>query len=115
MPDRSRWRAPQRVRTFISTELDTTRHTTDPWPALERAHIAAQPWARDHTIAHLRMLRYAIRQRDRHEIGGQLLRILVAAPGSLTGRYPPGNTGRATTPLTATADVPAEIAELLAQ
>jgi hypothetical protein len=41
------------------------------------------------------MLGAAVRRRDAHEIIGQLLRIVVAAPGSWTGRYPAGNTGGA--------------------
>ena len=41
------------------------------------------------------MLGYGIRHRDRHEITGQLLRLLVAGPGSALGRYPLGNTGGA--------------------
>ncbi len=42
------------------------------------------------------MLKLALHQHDRHEALGQVLRLIVAAPGSLTGRFPPiGNTGRA--------------------
>jgi hypothetical protein len=37
----------------------------------------------------------ALRRRDVHEVLGQVFRLLVAAPGSLTGRYPVGNTGGA--------------------
>jgi hypothetical protein len=37
----------------------------------------------------------ALRGRDGHEVLGQVFRLLVAAPGSLTGRYPVGNTGGA--------------------
>lgn len=48
-----------------------------------------------HVRTHLAMLAYGLRRRDRHEIVGQLLRLVVAAPGSWTGRYPVGNTGGA--------------------
>jgi hypothetical protein len=41
------------------------------------------------------MFAAALRRRDRHELVGQLFRIIVAAPGSLTGKYPVGNTGGA--------------------
>jgi hypothetical protein len=41
------------------------------------------------------MLGAAVRRRDWHEIVGQLIRLVVAAPGSWTGRYPVGNTGGA--------------------
>ena len=41
------------------------------------------------------MLRYGFHHRDRREIVGQLIRLVLAGPASLTGRYPIGNTGGA--------------------
>ena len=46
-----------------------------------------------HVRTHLAMLGASLRTRDRREIAGQLFRVLVAAPGSWTGRYPVGNSG----------------------
>ena len=60
---------------------------------LERAHIVSQPMAIRHVRTHLAMLSAGFRRRDRREVIGQTLRLLVAAPGSWTGRYPVGNTG----------------------
>jgi Protein of unknown function (DUF3703) len=65
------------------------------WRHLERAHILSQPRALLHLRTHIAMLGVGIRRHDRREIVGQLLRLLVAGPGSLTGRYPVGNTGGA--------------------
>jgi hypothetical protein len=65
------------------------------WKHLERAHILSQPMAGAHVRTHLAMLAYAVRRRDSHEIVGQVLRVIVAGPGSWTGRYPAGNTGGA--------------------
>ena len=65
------------------------------WKHLERAHILSQPMAGAHVRTHLVMLAYGVRRRDLREVGGQLLRLVVAAPGSWTGRYPVGNTGGA--------------------
>jgi hypothetical protein len=65
------------------------------WQHLERAHILSQPMAGAHVRTHLAMLSYAWRRRDTREVLGQLFRLLVAAPGSWTGRYPLGNTGGA--------------------
>ena len=65
------------------------------WRHLERAHILSQPMAVLHVRTHVAMLGAGIRRRDRREIVGQLLRLVVAGPGSLTGRYPVGNTGGA--------------------
>jgi hypothetical protein len=41
------------------------------------------------------MFAVALRRRDRSELVGQVFRILVAAPGSITGKFPVGNTGGA--------------------
>jgi hypothetical protein len=65
------------------------------WRHLERAHILSQPRALLHVRTHVAMLAAGIRRRDRREVLGQLLRLVVAGPGSLTGRYPAGNTGGA--------------------
>lgn len=59
------------------------------------------------------MLAVAVGRRDRREVIGQIVRLIVAGPGSLTGRYPAGNTGRTTMALTETADVPDDIAHTL--
>ena len=65
------------------------------WNHLERAHILSQPMAGAHVRTHVSMFAYGVRRRDGREIIGQLLRLVVAGPGSLTGRYPVGNTGGA--------------------
>ena len=65
------------------------------WRHLERAHILSQPMAVPHIRTHVDMLSYAVRRRDPRELGGQLLRLVLAGPGSMTGRYPVGNTGGA--------------------
>lgn len=112
-PEHSRWRAPRHIRDLIASELAAARSAADPWPQLERAHIAAQPWARPHTRVHAAMLLIAWRQHDRHELVAQLVRLAVAAPGSLTGRYPPGNSGHSTMRLTESAPIPADLGKLL--
>lgn len=115
MPDTSRFTTPQIVREFIAHELDRARGADDPWPHLERAHIASQPWAWPHTRVHAAMFAVAIRQRDRREAVGQVVRIIVAGPGSLSGRYPSGNSGRSDVPLTQVAPVPDDLRALLDQ
>ena len=71
------------------------RDAADEWTHLERAHIISQPMAGLHVRTHFAMLGYGIRHHDAKEIIGQLVRLVVAGPGSLTGRYPAGNTGGA--------------------
>src|SRR5688572_23401315 len=90
---------PERVREALDVELAAAADAAgveDRWRALERAHILSQPWAWPHTVVHGRMLGAALRSRDRREALGQVVRLIVAAPGSASGRYPEGNTGRAT-------------------
>ena len=65
------------------------------WRALERAHILSQARLRPHLRVHANMFGYAVNQRDLREATGQLVRLLLAPLGALTGRLPWGNTGRA--------------------
>jgi hypothetical protein len=41
------------------------------------------------------MLGFGVRRRRGREVLGQVVRLVVAGPGSWTGRYPVGNTGGA--------------------
>jgi Protein of unknown function (DUF3703) len=79
------------------------------WNHLERAHILSQPMAVRHVRTHLSMLAVAGRRRQRREVVGQLFRVLVAAPGSWTGRYPVGNTGGSDVSAFAVMPVPADL------
>ena len=83
------------------------------WSNLEDAHVLSQPAALAHVRVHLLMLRAGWDDRDRTEIKGQLLRVIVAAPGSWSGRYPKGNTGRARVPATLPMPIRPELASLL--
>mgnify|MGYP002653017359 CR=1 FL=1 len=46
-------------------------------------------------------------------VGSQVVRIIVSAPGSLSGRYPEGNTGRVAAGLMRPMPVPGDIASAL--
>ncbi|MGY1436037.1 DUF3703 domain-containing protein [Streptomyces reniochalinae] len=83
------------------------------WPHLERAHILSQDWAWPHTRAHWEMFRLAVRCRDRTEALGQVVRLVVAGPGSLMGRAPKGNTGRTGVGLHTVLPLPADLARIL--
>lgn len=63
-----------------------------------RTHTS-QPSARLHTLVHAVMLITALWLLDLRELWGQLVRLSVAGIGSLLGRYPVGNTGRARVPI----------------
>ncbi len=83
------------------------------WRHLERAHILSQPMAGPHVRTHLAMLAFGIRNRDAREILGQLARTAVAGPGTLTGRYPTGNTGGANVRATEVMPIPADLRSIL--
>jgi uncharacterized protein DUF3703 len=113
LPESFRWRIPAEIATLVDHDLAAARTSDDPWPPLERAHLLSQPWAWTHTRVHAAMLRVALAQRDRRELVGQVIRLVVAGPGSLAGKYPAGNTGRTTMGLTETAGLPDDIATIL--
>lgn len=103
----------RRVLAHIAASLTDARSAEDPWPHLERAHLLSQQWAWPHTKVHAVMFSQAFRERDRRELVGQVVRIVVAGPGSLAGRFPVGNTGRTTMKLTAVAEVPPDVLAIL--
>lgn len=61
---------------------------------LERAHVLGQRMTLAHTLAHWRMFRFGLRQRDLREVLGQALRIIAALTKSRIW-VPVGNTGGA--------------------
>jgi len=85
------------------------------WAALERAHILSQAFAWPHTWVHWEMLRMGLARRDWREVLGQIPRLLLAAPGSITGRAPRGNTGRATVGIFTPMPVPDDLKRMLEQ
>ena len=95
------------TKAFLRHDLSTA------WAHLERAHILSQSMAGPHVRTHLAMLCFAARTLRAHEVAGQLLRTLVAAPGTWSGRYPLGNTGGANVSAFAAMPVPADLQRLL--
>lgn len=83
------------------------------WRHLERAHILSQAYAWPHTVVHARMLGFGWRRRNAREIVGQLVRLVVAAPGSLLGRAPLGNTGGANVGILTPMTIPEDLRAIL--
>jgi hypothetical protein len=106
---------PDAVRSALDAEMRAAGDSDGQvrWSHLERAHILSQPWAWPHVKVHALMLRQGLRERDRREAIGQIVRLIVAGPGSLTGRYPTGNSGRATVPMMQPAEMPPDLAAVL--
>ncbi len=109
------------ARKVIAAEMAAYRSAVDQgndaaaWHHLERVHIVSQPYLGPHLASHGAMLRFAVRRRDIREVLGQLVRIILAPLGSLTGRLPMGNTGRSNVSAFAPMPVPADLAEALRQ
>lgn len=74
----------RRADTAARTGEQTTR-----WANLEDAHVLSQPAALAHAHVHLKMLRAGWDTHERTENTGQLLRIIVAIPGSCTAAIRP--------------------------
>lgn len=107
---------PATLTRIMATELANHARARDvgdvasAWRALERAHIVSQPRLRPHMRVHLTMLAFAIRLRQPGEIAGQLARLALAPLGSITGRIPRGNTGRADVSAFRPMSIPPELA-----
>ena len=83
------------------------------WEHLERAHVLSQAHALPHVQVHARMFGFALRRMDLRELVGQLPRLLLAAPGSWTGRAPRGNTGGARVGIFTPMPIPEDLQRLL--
>src|SRR4051794_29620214 len=103
------WTTERAAARFARSQGDAARE----WHHLERAHILSQPQARLHLRTHVAMLGAGVRRRDRREVVGQLLRLAVAGPGSVTGRYPVGNTGGADVSALTRMPIPPDLAPYL--
>jgi hypothetical protein len=114
-------RPTEEIRTRLQQNLLESRQARESkdfdrcWTLLEDAHVLSQPWARLHVRVHGSMFVTAVVQRDVCEARGQLSRIAVAGPGSLSGRYPTGNTGRARVPATQPMPIRSDLAKMLEQ
>lgn len=114
------WRAPAAIDQRIDELTAAARHSVRAgdldaaWEKLGDAHVLSQPWVRPHVQVHAAMLGVGLRTRDGGEVAGQLFRLLVAAPGSSTGRYPAGNSGRSNVSAFAPAPVREDLADFLA-
>jgi len=98
-----------------AADAHRTGDLSEEWLHLERAHILSQPRAGLHLRTHAAMLRAATRRRDAREAAGQLVRLVLAAPGSLSGRYPTGNTGGADVSAFRPMPIPDDLQAILAK
>lgn len=83
------------------------------WRSLERAHVLSQAFAGPHLRVHFAMAAFAWRRWDIRELLGQLPRLLLAAPGSWSGRAPRGNTGGSDVGIFTPMEIPRDLQLLL--
>jgi hypothetical protein len=119
LPRQPKPRNRQAIRRACADEFGAARHArtagdrAGEWAHLERAHILSQPVPASHVRTHLAMLGFGIRRRDRREVAGQVVRLLVAWPGSALRRYPLGNTGGADVNALVPQPIPADLRAVL--
>lgn len=107
------------LRAAFARELEAARIAEaagDPavaWSRLERAHVLSQAHAWPHVRVHWRMAGFAVRRRDLRELAGQVPRLLLAAPGSWSGRAPRGNTGGTSVGIFSPMAIPADLGAIL--
>lgn len=80
---------------------------------LERIHIVSQPFPIEHTLIHLRMLRFAILTLRPFEILIQTLYSLFSFKFSMLSIFPQGNTGGANAITKGKMKIPADIKSLM--
>ena len=109
------------LRTAIASRVTAARaavrngRAEEAWPLLEQAHVLSQSLAWPHIKVHSAMLGAAVATRDPREFAGQATRLVLAGPGSLLRRYPPGNSGRARVSAFAPSPIGAELQAILDQ
>jgi len=113
------WTMPVRVRSRYEAELRESAFAREQgdlhreWHHLERAHILAQRWPRQHNAVHWQMLKFGFRIKDTKEIIGQIPRLVFGGVKSFVGTVPIGNTGGANVPALQPMVIPRDLQAVL--
>lgn len=113
------WNMPPGLKPYYQKELEQCRAGLSngnlplAWHHLERAHILGQPYPREHSYVHWRMLLFGIRIKSGREILGQIPRLLVGGVKSFVGHIPVGNTGGANVPPLLPMEIPEDLAPVI--
>lgn len=83
------------------------------WVHIERAHILGQYFVVPHLETHWLMLLLALKTFDFKEAAAQIPRLILAAPGSLTGKAPQGNPGSGRVGIFTPQEVPEDLRKVL--
>lgn len=95
---------------FISEQA---QHLEEKWLHLGRAHILSQFHAWPHFYIHWKMFQLAVKTFTIKEILGQIPRLILAIPGSLTKKAPKGNTGLSNVGIFTPMTIPNDLEEFL--
>lgn len=79
------------------------------WQHLERAHILGQYRATQHFQVHVLMMFFSLRHFQILEFLGQIPRLVLSIPGSLTGLAPKGNTGGSNVGIFQPMEIPSDL------
>jgi len=113
------WTMPQGIKEHYRRELDlyntefAQQNLPQAWHHLQRAHILAQPWPREHSFVHWRMLLFGIHIKSLREILGQIPRLVIGGVKSFVGNIPVGNTGGANVPPLQPMEIPGDLEAIL--
>ncbi len=83
------------------------------WEHLARAHILSQYYAWPHLYIHWKMFLYAVQTLNHRELLGQIPRLILAIPGSLSKKAPKGNTGLSNIGIFTPMEIPEDLKEIL--
>ena len=113
------WNMPRRLRPFYQRELQQYRtylqkeDLVTAWQFLERAHILGQPYPKEHTAVHYKMLEFGFKIKSWPEVLGQLPRLLIGGIKSWVGIIPVGNTGGANVSAFQPMPIPADLQTII--
>jgi hypothetical protein len=89
-----------------ASEARKNQRIYESWKLLQIAHIGSQPWALLHFCVHFEMLKLALATKNAQEIFGQIVRLVLAIPATVLGKYPVGNPGTSDVSMFKTCDLP---------
>ncbi len=90
----------------------TSVNTEEKWNHLARAHIIGQFDSYAHLLVHWKMFKLGIKTSNWQEIFGQIPRMILSIPGSLTKKAPLGNTGLSNVGIFTPMEIPEDLKKL---
>lgn len=92
---------------------ESKNNLIDSWNHIERAHILGQFYSFPHLETHWLMFLLAAKTFNFKEFMAQIPRLILAVPGSITGRAPKGNPGTGRIGIFTPTEVPEDLKKFL--